>query len=82
MTAAAIGKAERVTQNRIIKLFRDDLDYRYLSDWSDRADNSNIEDALVTEHLTLRLLVRANQPRHLSPQDRSDKPEPQPVRQQ
>ena len=51
MTAATIGKAERVTQNRIIKLFRDDLGYRYLSDWSDRAGNSNIEDALVTGHL-------------------------------
>jgi len=51
MTAATIGKAERVTQNRIIKLFCDGLGYRYLNDWSDRPGNSNIEDALVTEHL-------------------------------
>jgi type I restriction enzyme, R subunit len=52
MTATTIGKAERVTQNRIIKLFCDELGYRYLSNWSDRAGNSNIEEVLVTEHLT------------------------------
>ncbi len=46
-----IQKPERITQNRVIALFRDDLGYRYLGDWSDRAGNSNIEEDLLTEHL-------------------------------
>ncbi len=32
-----IGKPERVTQNRVIDLFHDELDYDYLGDWTDRA---------------------------------------------
>jgi type I restriction enzyme, R subunit len=46
-----IGKAERVTQNRVIALFRDELKYRYLGDWSDRPGNSNIEDGLLKGYL-------------------------------
>ena len=45
-----IGKPERHTQNRVIALFRDELKYRYLGDWSDRV-NSNIDDALATSWL-------------------------------
>ncbi len=47
-----IGKPERVTQNRMIALFRNDLKYRYLGDWSDRPNNSNIEEKLLTDYLT------------------------------
>jgi type I restriction enzyme R subunit len=47
-----IGKPERETQNRVIALFRDDLHYRYLGDWTDRSDNSNIEEKLLTDYLT------------------------------
>lgn len=43
-----VRKAERATQRRVIELFRDQLGYRFLGDWSDRAGNSNIEE----EHLT------------------------------
>ena len=47
-----IGNPERVTQNRVIALFRDDLCYRYLGDWTDRDGNSNIEEGLLTAYLT------------------------------
>ena len=47
-----IGKPERATQNRVIALFRDELDYRYLGDWTDRDGNSNIEEGLLTAYLT------------------------------
>ena len=46
-----IGKPEKVTQNRIIELLRDELGYRYLGDWSDREGNSNIEQDLSAKHL-------------------------------
>ncbi|AVO50508.1 restriction endonuclease subunit R [Melaminivora suipulveris] len=46
-----IGKPERATQQRVVQLFRDELGYRYLGDWHERAGNSNIEDALLTQHL-------------------------------
>jgi type I restriction enzyme R subunit len=46
-----IGKPERATQNRVIALFRDELGYRFLGDWSDRA-NSNIEDGLLSDFLS------------------------------
>ncbi len=46
-----IGQPERVTQERVIALFRDELHYRYLGDWSDRAGNSNIEEGLLTDYL-------------------------------
>ncbi|RPI60508.1 MAG: HsdR family type I site-specific deoxyribonuclease, partial [Planctomycetaceae bacterium] len=47
-----IGKAERETQDRVIALFCDELGYRYLGDWSDRCDNSNIEEDLLADYLT------------------------------
>ena len=46
-----IGQPERATQNRVVALFRDELDYRYLNDWTDRPNNSNIEEALLTTYL-------------------------------
>src|SRR6266498_1567463 len=47
-----IGKPERATQNRIIALFRDELGYRYLGDWTDRDRNSNIEEDLLSAWLS------------------------------
>jgi len=47
-----IGQPERATQNRVIALFRDELHYRFLGDWGDRAGNSNIETGLLTAYLT------------------------------
>lgn len=46
-----VGQPERATQNRVIALFRDELGYRYLNDWTDRPNNSNIEEWLVKEYL-------------------------------
>lgn len=40
-----VGQPESFTQNRVITLFRDELGYRYLGDWTDRTGNSNIEES-------------------------------------
>ncbi len=47
-----VGQPERATQDRVIALFRDQLDYRYLGDWTARNDNSNIEASLLSDWLT------------------------------
>lgn len=49
---SSLGQPERVTQNRVIDLFRDELGYRYLGDWTDRDGNSNIEEKLLSAWLT------------------------------
>jgi type I restriction enzyme R subunit len=46
-----IGKSEKATQNRIIKLFTEQLSYTPLGDWTDRSGNSNIEENLLTAYL-------------------------------
>src|SRR5213083_2075654 len=47
-----IGKRERETQNRLIKLFRDELGYRFLGFWGDRPGNTNIEEDHLALYLT------------------------------
>jgi type I restriction enzyme R subunit len=47
-----VGKRERMTQDRIVTLFREELGYRYLGDWRDRDNNSNIEEGLLADYLT------------------------------
>jgi type I restriction enzyme R subunit len=49
-----VGAPERAMQNRVIALFRDELGYRYLGDWTDRDGNSNIEEGLLSAWLTKR----------------------------
>ncbi len=39
----SVGAKERATQHRVVKLFTQQLDYDYLSDWQERTDNSCIE---------------------------------------
>ncbi len=51
---STIGQNERATQNRVIALFRDQLGYRYLGDWSERSGNSNIEETLLSDWLKRR----------------------------
>ena len=49
---STIGQSESSTQNRVIALFRDELGYRTLGDWTDRPNNSNVEEALLTAYLS------------------------------
>src|ERR1700693_428495 len=49
---STIGQRERATQDRVLALFRDELAYRYLGDWTDRDGNSNVEEGLLTKWLT------------------------------
>ncbi|MFN6531046.1 type I restriction endonuclease subunit R [Nostoc sp. ChiSLP03a] len=46
-----VGQRERQTQNRIVQLFEQQLKYRYLGDWHDRPNNSNIETEILTAFL-------------------------------
>ncbi|MBP1862193.1 type I restriction endonuclease subunit R [Rhizobium herbae] len=46
-----IGKPERTTQRRVIKLFEEELGYRYLGDWIDRERNSNVEEEHLAAYL-------------------------------
>ena len=42
-----IGQKERATQKRVIALFTKELGYRYLGNWEDRENNSNIEEKIL-----------------------------------
>lgn len=46
-----VGDRERVTQDRVIKLFTEKLGYKYLGNWHDREGNSNIEEAILKDYL-------------------------------
>lgn len=46
-----IGHLERETQDRIVKLFRDTLGYRYLGNWEKELRYSNIEETLLVDFL-------------------------------
>jgi len=48
---SSVGEIEKKTQNRVIKLFQDTLDYDYLGNWKDREDNSNIEEKYLNQYL-------------------------------
>ena len=47
-----VGSIERITQNRVVKLFQKELDYTYLGDWQEREGNSNIEEELLKSYLS------------------------------
>jgi len=40
---SSVSQPERVTQNRVLALFRDELCHRYLGDWTDRDGNTKVE---------------------------------------
>jgi len=47
----SVGDIERKTQNRVVKLFQDKLNYEYLGNWEERLGNSNIEEDLLKKYL-------------------------------
>ena len=47
----SIGAPEKATQDRVIKLFTEQLGYSYLGDWKDREGNSNVEEGLLSDCL-------------------------------
>ncbi|MXN90933.1 HsdR family type I site-specific deoxyribonuclease [Flavobacterium sp. Sd200] len=46
-----INPIERLTQNRIVQLFHDQLGYNYYGNWEDRIGNANIEEAYLRQFL-------------------------------
>ncbi len=48
---STVGQIERATQNRVIKLLREQLGYTYLGNWEVRQDNSNIEERYLRPFL-------------------------------
>ena len=56
---SAVGQRERVTQNRIVAFFQNELGYHYLGDWQDREGNKNIETGLLTDWLKKRSISDA-----------------------
>jgi type I restriction enzyme, R subunit len=50
---SSVSKPERATRSCVAALFRDELGYRHLGDWTDRA-NDNIDEGLLTAHLASR----------------------------
>src|SRR5690554_1608525 len=48
-----INPIERITQQRIVQLFTEELGYAYYGNWEKR-DNSNVEQDILTENLRKR----------------------------
>ena len=48
---STVGQRERITQNRVVKLFQEQLGYTYLGNWGDRDNNRNIEAGFLTQWL-------------------------------
>ncbi|MGC0249824.1 type I restriction endonuclease subunit R [Pseudactinotalea sp. Z1748] len=49
-----VGQIERMTQQRVVDLFREQLGYDYLGDWGYREGNSNVEEDLLKQNLRAR----------------------------
>lgn len=51
---STVGQIERITQNRVINLFQQQLRYTYLGNWETRDNNRNIEADLLNKWLKQR----------------------------
>lgn len=49
-----VGQIERKAQQRVVKLFQEELNYEYLGDWHDGNRTSGIETNLLTQNLKAR----------------------------
>ncbi len=49
---STVGQREKLTQRRVVGLFRSTLKYDYLGDWTEREGNSNIEEDLLRKYLS------------------------------
>lgn len=49
-----VGQIERNTQDRIVQLFQQRLEYDYLGNWEEREENSNVEEKLLRRFLNRR----------------------------
>ena len=49
-----VGQRERITQNRVVSLFRETLGYKYLGNWEYRHGNNNVEEGLLRAYLQRR----------------------------
>lgn len=47
-----VGQREILTQNRVIKLFQNQLGYTYLGNWEYRENNRNIETEILSQWLS------------------------------
>ena len=45
-----VGKPERASQNRVLKLFQD-MGYYYLGDWEDEVRTQPVEENILNDHL-------------------------------
>lgn len=50
-SSATVGEIERKTQERVIALFKNRLEFEYLGNWMDRPNNSNIEETWLRNFL-------------------------------
>ena len=46
-----IGKPERASQDRVIRLFQNELGYTYLGDWADQMRTQPVEESILKEYL-------------------------------
>jgi type I restriction enzyme, R subunit len=46
-----VGDIEKATQDRVVKLFKQQLGHTYLGNWETRPGNSNIEEAILRKYL-------------------------------
>ncbi|MGE6327133.1 type I restriction endonuclease subunit R [Psychrobacter pacificensis] len=49
-----VNDIERISQNRVVQFFQDELGYRYLGNWHTRTDNKNIERDILAQWLKSR----------------------------